>query len=77
MCTIQRKEVANSRSALWPEFGQLYFSYWCGSLSNSAYLLQAHSGLKAVLLYDLGIVHNVHVIDSFGFIDTFNKPNGV
>lgn len=61
MLTIQRKIVANSRSVLWLDFGQLYFSEWCGSLSNSAYLLQAHSGLKAVLLYNFGIVSNILV----------------
>lgn len=42
----------------------------CHSLSNSAYLLQAHSGLKAVLPYNFGIVSNILGIASIGFIGT-------
>lgn len=71
MLTIQREVVPTSRSALWPDFGQLYFSEWCGSLSSSAYLLQAQSGLKAVLLYDFGMVSNILATVSFGFVGKF------
>lgn len=71
MLTIQRKVVANSRSVLWPDFGQLHFSERCGSLSNSAYLLQDHSGLKAVLLYNFGIVRNTCVTVSCVFTEQF------
>lgn len=71
MFTVQRKVVANARSALWPDFGQLYISACCGPRSNSVYLLRAHSDLKAVLLYDFGIVSNIFVAVLFRFMARF------